>query len=184
MQSLMPPSMKGACELGSEPGLLNPLMPASHYKAYKSFGLVALTICRYCMWPSLDGCYSKGELLTLSRCPHRPQAPAFSLASLDHRGRSSFVQASTTPGPIYSPRAAGGSGASRGPSFGLRERTVDARSTTSVRYHGPLAADAFLGTAGPGPKYNVADVDVAAVTSRFQRPSAASFPMGRRFGSN
>ena len=118
----------------------------------------------------------------LSCCPHRPQAPAFSLASLDHRGRSSFVQASTTPGPIYSPSAAGGSGASRGPSFGLRERTVDARSTTSVRYHGPLAADAFLGTAGPGPKYGA--VDVADVTSRFQRPSATSFSTGRRFGSN
>lgn len=92
------------------------------------------------------------------------------------------MRASSTPGPIYSPTAAGGSGASRGPSFGLRERTVDARSTTSVRYHGPLAADAFLGTAGPGPKYNA--VDMADVTSKFQRPSAAAFSTGRRFSSN
>ncbi|GAX81632.1 hypothetical protein CEUSTIGMA_g9060.t1 [Chlamydomonas eustigma] len=89
----------------------------------------------------------------------KTKAPSYSMSAISAaRGRSSFVPITPSPGPTYHPGGGIDIAKGRGYTFGVKERTVDERSTISVRYHGPLASQEFLCTSGPGPVYDTSTV--------------------------
>ncbi len=55
------------------------------------------------------------------------------MAAQSKGGRSSFVNIPLSPGPAYSPGYGIEIGGGRGFSFGTKEKTIDERSTITVR---------------------------------------------------
>jgi len=110
---------------------------------------------------------------------HKHTAPSYSLGVVGFGGRSSFVQPTCTPGPVYALAGCIDTSPRKGYSFGMKERTVAPNSTVSVRYHGPLAAQEGLGTQSPGP--GLYDVRASAERqSGVRRTADISFGCGPR----